>query len=124
MGEEGIPVLIETLDMFDWFMNDGFPEAVILDQNMMVYDLPSDYEPNYLNNQIQAALDNCTECNSGGLSGDLNGDWAINVLDVVLLVGCILNEDCDQFGNIGDINGDGVYNVLDIVALVNIVLEG
>jgi hypothetical protein len=74
MGEEGIPVLIETLDMFDWFMYDGFPEAVILDQNMMVYDLPSDYEPNYLNNQIQATLDNCAECSSGGLSGDLNGD--------------------------------------------------
>ncbi len=124
MGEEGLPVLIETLDFFDWFMNDGFPEAVILDQNMVVYDLPSDYEPDYLNSQIQTALDSCSECGSGGLLGDLNGDWAINVLDVVMLASCILNEDCDQFGNIGDLNGDGGFNVLDIVLLVNLILGG
>ncbi len=123
MGEEGLPVLIETLDFFDWFMNDGFPEAVILDQNMVVYDLPSDYEPEYLNNQIQAVLDACTEC-GGGLLGDLNGDGAINILDVVLLAGCILSGDCDQFGNVADLNGDGAYNVLDIVSLVNFILNG
>ena len=90
----------------------------------MIYDRPSDYESNYLNNQIQGVLNACVECGSGGLLGDLNWDGGINVLDVMLLAGWVLNGDCDQFGNTGDLNGDGVYNVLDIVALVNIILEG
>ena len=51
---------------------------------MMVYDLPSDYESNDLNNQIQAALNACVECGSGGLLGDLNLDGGINILDVAL----------------------------------------
>jgi hypothetical protein len=29
MGEEDLPNLIERLDFFNWFMNDGFPAAVI-----------------------------------------------------------------------------------------------
>ena len=42
--------------------------------SMTVFDLPSDYEPNYLNNQIQAAIDNCDVCGAGGLAGDINND--------------------------------------------------
>ena len=122
MGEEGLPVLIETLDMFDWFMNDGFPEAVILDHNMTVFDLPSDYEPNYLNNQIQAAVDNCDVCGVGGLAGDINNDGNIDVLDVVMLVNYILSGDTSELDG-ADINNDGEVNILDVVALIEIILN-
>ena len=55
------------------------------------------------------------------LTGDINGDGNINVLDVVMLVGHILNPDTSELEN-GDINSDGNIDVLDVVALVSIIL--
>jgi hypothetical protein len=54
--------------------------------------------------------------------GDLTGDQNLNVLDVVSLVQCTLQQNCTNPA--GDVNGDGAYNVLDVVALVYRVLEG
>ncbi|SVD44431.1 uncharacterized protein METZ01_LOCUS397285, partial [marine metagenome] len=56
--------------------------------------------------------------------GDLNGDSAYNVLDIVALANCVLANNCDTLENgcAGDMNGDGAYNVLDIVNLANCVL--
>ena len=56
--------------------------------------------------------------------GDLNGDSEYNILDIVALSNCVLNEDCDQheYACAADLNGDGNWNVLDIVALANCVL--
>ena len=53
--------------------------------------------------------------------GDINGDGNINVLDVVMLVGHILNPDTSELES-GDINSDGNIDILDVVALVSIVL--
>ena len=57
--------------------------------------------------------------------GDLNGDGAHNVLDIVALANCILANNCSELENgcAGDMNCDGGYNVLDIVALANCVLD-
>jgi hypothetical protein len=60
----------------------------------------------------------CSEC---VLSGDLNGDGTINVLDIVMAVDLILN---DNYDSAGDVNEDGLLNVLDIVMLVDWVLNG
>ncbi|NOZ07874.1 MAG: hypothetical protein GXO91_03220 [FCB group bacterium] len=58
--------------------------------------------------------------------GDVNGDQALNVLDVVLLVGFILGsqEPTPQQAWAADVNGDGAINVLDIVSLVDLILNG
>ncbi len=58
------------------------------------------------------------------LPGDLNGDSGWNVLDIVTLANCILNNNCPgiQNGCAGDLNNDSVYNVLDIVTLANCIL--
>ena len=59
------------------------------------------------------------------LSGDLNFDTQIDILDVVLLVNFVLeatDPSNEQF-LAGDINGDGVLNVLDVVQIVNIILS-
>ena len=53
--------------------------------------------------------------------GDVNVDGEVNVLDVVSLVGVILNG--DDYTAACDVNGDGVLNVLDIVQLVNLILS-
>ena len=59
------------------------------------------------------------------MSGDVNFDSILNVLDVVILVNFILDVDTpgsDQF-TAADINADGILNVLDIVNLVNLILN-
>ena len=61
------------------------------------------------------------EFEGSALSGDLNGDGLLNILDVVVLVNIVLggSEPIDA----GDLNGDGILNILDVVMLVNIILS-
>ena len=54
------------------------------------------------------------------LLGDMNGDGALNVLDVVSMVNIILSDDCPSEA---DMNSDSYCNVLDIVELVNLILS-
>ena len=54
------------------------------------------------------------------LSGDVNGDAIINILDIVLVVSLILNN---QYNYSADINSDNIVNVLDIVTIVTIILN-
>ena len=51
--------------------------------------------------------------------GDSNGDGALNVLDVVLLVNLVLGQ---AYETCADMNNDATLNVLDVVTLVNAVL--
>ena len=56
--------------------------------------------------------------------GDVNFDETLNVLDVVLIVGFVLNVDIpapDQF-IASDCNEDGTLNVLDVIVLINWIL--
>ena len=62
------------------------------------------------------------EDDMGGVTGDLNGDGVVNILDVVLLVNMVLGG--TEPVEAGDLNGDGTLNVLDVVVLVNMVLGG
>ena len=55
------------------------------------------------------------------LSGDVNGDGTINVIDIVMVVDYILN---DLYNAEGDMNEDGILNILDIVVLTNSILNG
>jgi len=54
------------------------------------------------------------------ISGDINLDGGLNILDVVLLVNIILNGDDNPNA---DINDDGIINILDVVVLVNIIFN-
>jgi hypothetical protein len=54
------------------------------------------------------------------ISGDVNGDLVVNVLDVVGLVNMILSGD---YTEVADVNEDSQLNVLDVVILVNIILD-
>ena len=57
--------------------------------------------------------------------GDINGDGAYNVMDIVTLANCVLAGNCDGllYYCAADLNGDGLINVLDIVSLVNLVIN-
>ena len=61
---------------------------------------------------------------SGSTPGDINNDAIFNVLDVVAIVGFVLDSSTitDLELCTADINGDGIVNVLDVVAVVSLVL--
>jgi len=60
----------------------------------------------------------CEECSE--VVGDLNDDFTLDVLDVILMINCILEGFLDQCL---DISGDGIVDVLDIIQLVNIIIN-
>ena len=60
----------------------------------------------------------CVECSF--VPGDINDDLALNILDVVSIVYCILSESCNICS---DINGDGTTDIIDVVTLVNVIME-
>ena len=51
--------------------------------------------------------------------GDVNGDGSINILDVVIVVGYVLEG---SYTTTADLNEDNIVNVLDIVVLIGIIL--
>ena len=55
------------------------------------------------------------------ITGDVNGDGILNVLDIVQLVNIVLYS--EEYNETGDMNNDGILNVLDIVLLVNTILN-
>ena len=57
-------------------------------------------------------------------AGDVNDDSEVNVLDIVAMVGYILNGGDDFPVGCADVNFDGSVNVLDIVAVVGQILNG
>ena len=66
----------------------------------------------------------CDEtCEAGCTNGDVNGDEVVNVQDVVMLVGYILEATGDA-PSCSDMNGDGNTDVLDVVTMVSIILDG
>ena len=53
------------------------------------------------------------------ISGDLNHDGIINVVDIILVINLIFEN---QYEALSDLNNDGLLNIIDIVQLVNIIL--
>jgi hypothetical protein len=118
-----------TDSAFPWGSNDGISETSIVDE----FEFGSETEIKYA---INVKYSNSEEYgmaigtsyiipNNCPNMGDLNGDGGYNVLDIVALANCVLDNNCSDLENgcAGDLNGDGGYNVLDIVALANCVLD-
>ena len=55
-----------------------------------------------------------------GITGDLNSDDVVNILDIIQLANMILSG---EYVDNADLNGDGTLNILDIIFLANIILE-
>ena len=54
------------------------------------------------------------------LSGDINNDSIINILDIIMCINIILGT--SESTESADLNQDGIINILDVVTLVNVVL--
>jgi len=70
--------------------------------------------------EIENAAFNFAEENDFTITGDVNNDGTINVLDIVQTVNLILISEYEENS---DLNEDGIVNILDIVQLVNIILS-
>ena len=57
------------------------------------------------------------------IDGDINTDFTLNVLDVVLLMEHILNFSPLEDTTYADLNDDAIVNVLDVIILVNLILD-
>ena len=90
---------IEVIRIDD-FMDGGFSEY---DQNI------SDHRPVALKLTSDIIV-----------SGDINTDGIINILDVVMIVNIIINN---EYSILADINSDETIDILDIVQLINIILN-
>ena len=58
---------------------------------------------------------------SGGLTGDVNGDEEVNIADVNAVIIMILSGELDL---LGDVNNDGEVNIADVNAIIDIILNG
>lgn len=114
-----------SLSVWEAFLGD--PNAprkqiVLLDQDLMPrYQFA--YSGGSLNNaEVQELLNAIQELidEASVITGDLNGDQNLNVLDIIILVDMSLGG--TEIDLNGDINSDGGINVLDIVLLVNLIL--
>ena len=57
---------------------------------------------------------------NAAVTGDVNGDNDVNVMDITALIDIIMNDgDNPQ----ADVNGDGQINVMDITALIDIIMN-
>ena len=54
------------------------------------------------------------------LAGDINGDYTINIQDIVLTVNLVM---IGEYNSNADLNSDGATNILDIVQIINIILN-
>ena len=58
------------------------------------------------------------------LTADINGDFSVNVLDVIFLIDLILNSiEISEWNYIADINQDGFFTILDIISLIDLILN-
>ena len=116
-------------DVYEYILKDVYGIELISGSiigttfNIDISDLPSSYYslevyPAHAPNKMQSFEFNL----HGSISlGDMNGDGALNVLDVVILANLILVG--DDSNPAGDLNQDGSLNILDIVNLVNLILD-
>ena len=103
----------------DWLNNENFNLTEINGRNWNEGCTdPTAY--NY--NEIATIdIDICLYCdNLEIISGDVNIDGSVNILDIVIIANCILSDNCDICF---DLNGDQDLSILDIVILVNIILD-
>ena len=78
------------------------------------------YSEHYCIDEILFSDENAEEVSVEYLMGDINNDFIINILDVIVIINLIL--DGEELA-IADMNYDGVLNVLDIISIINIILD-
>ena len=120
LGQDNFPLIFTEIDNPYYFYNSwegvtDFNTAIILNHDLVYIASPN--ASSYL--VIETILESLLEELPAGITGDLNGDGVIDILDLITLVNIILNG---EYSIIADWNEDGVVNILDIIIYKNIIL--
>ena len=94
--------------------------------NSSMDNCPDDYNPYQEDGDGDGIGDVCDDCNSVVFyTGNVNGDDAINIIDVLMLVDVVLGENINEcMYSAADITLDGNVNVMDVLGLVQLILGG
>ena len=124
--DPGSPGGVQGGDTYDdyYMPNDGspYPRDFIVDQEGILQ---------YANNEIDTewmiyVLDELTGGSSEGITGDVNNDGLINILDIIQTVNIILGANLNPTDYelwAADLNQDDNIDILDIVLIVNAILR-
>ena len=123
-ANSALPLILDqspNLPIYDMF-NGEHREVVVMDVDGVTElyraTLLSTYFPLYEDDFREAIISNYPSESS--MTGDLNGDEIVNILDIIQLANMILSGD---YADNADLNSDGLLNILDIVQIVNIILS-
>ena len=105
--------ILITNELFNLFENNiSYCETILIDEFMNGGF--SDYDQNISDHRPVGLLLYLT------ITGDLNEDNEVNILDVLVIVNIIIGEQSMNY--IADINNDGIINVIDVLIIVNLIL--
>ena len=116
----------------DWSgLDNSFMPYFACGGNSLCEDIPEcvensdNFEIGLEANYYSFTIDLFQDCSEDCVSGDINADGSIDVLDVVNTVGFILGSSTptDAQGCAADINSDDNIDVLDVVQIVQIILN-
>ena len=69
-------------------------------------------------------IDECGVCGGFGVSGDINYDSNIDIVDIVLIIDYIVQSNIYHVNSCSvDMNSNGVINITDIILLLELILN-
>jgi len=105
----------------------AFTEETTFSDNDIDYNVDYCYSVNliYEDNMSLLSEPDCAIIESESVSGDINADGMLDILDIVILINIIVESynPTTLESQAADMNNDGIINVQDIVLLVNDILE-
>ena len=115
------------IEFWNWNYGNGVTETTLTGFNEYTYPESGEYTvmltvTNIYGQESAPHLE--TVVIESSMTGDINEDTFLNVLDIVILVNFIVGSESPSNSefNAADMNDDNVLNVLDIVLLVSLIL--